>query len=271
MREILANLARFYGYCVFFLMKTVLVQQNISWADPEGNRKHIDELLSGVEDADLVVLPEMFSTGFATDPAGIAENSPSGTLEWMKSKAADLDAAIAGSVATCEDGKYFNRFHFVMPDGETVSYDKHHLFTYGGEHLTFTPGTDRCIVEWCGVRFLLIVCYDLRFPVWIRNRSDYDAIICVASWPETRRDAWDTLVRARAIENQCYFLAVNRCGTDPKCVYSGGTAFVDPCGRVLASAPDYEEAVIEGELDMEELEEFRAKFPVLTDSDNFTL
>jgi len=252
-------------------MKAVLIQQNISWADPEGNRRHLDELLSKVEDADLVVLPEMFSTGFATEPSGIAEPAPSATLEWMKAKAQEMDSVIAGSVATVEDGKFFNRFHFVTPDGEVASYDKHHLFTYGGEHNSFSAGNDRCIVEWCGVRFLLIVCYDLRFPVWIRNRGEYDAILCVASWPEPRRSAWDTLVKARAIENQCYMLAVNRCGTDPKCVYSGGTAFVDPYGNIQASAPDYEEAVIEAELDMEALEEFREKFPVLHDADGFEL
>jgi len=252
-------------------MKIVQIQQNISWADPAGNRAHLEQLLSGVEDADLVVLPEMFSTGFATEPQGIAEPEPSDSLAWMKKTAADLDCAIAGSIATYENGRYYNRFHFVTPDGESVSYDKHHLFTYSGEDKTFSAGDERCIVDWCGVRFLLIVCYDLRFPVWIRNRGDYDAIICVASWPETRRKAWDTLVRARAIENQCYVAAVNRCGTDPKCVYSGGTCFIDPYGNEISSASDYEEAVLESELDMEALEEFREKFPVLNDSDDFEI
>ena len=250
-------------------MKTVLLQTNISWADPKGNRDHLDKLLSGIEDADLIVLPEMFSTGFATEPQGIAEPAPCETLEWMKSCADRMESAIAGSVAVMEDGKYFNRFYFVVPGGDYVSYDKRHLFTYGGEHLSFTAGVNRVVVEWCGVRFLLAVCYDLRFPVWLRNCGDYDAIICVANWPEARRDAWDTLVRARAIENQCYMLAVNRCGTDPKCVYSGGTAFIDPCGKIVASVPDYEEGAAESELDMEELEEFRAKFPVLADAEKF--
>lgn len=252
-------------------MKIVQIQQNISWADPSGNRSHVERLLSGVEDADLVVLPEMFSTGFVTDPQGIAEVSPSDSLEWMKKIAAEKDCAIAGSVATFENGCYYNRFHFVTPDGEVSCYDKHHLFTYGGEDKTFTAGSERCVVEWCGVRFLMIVCYDLRFPVWIRNRGDYDAILCVASWPESRRKAWDTLVHARAIENQCYVVAVNRCGTDPKCVYSGGTYFIDPYGNDISAAVDYEETVIESELDMEDLEEFREKFPVLNDSDDFVI
>lgn len=252
-------------------MKVVLLQFNISWADPAANRARVDELLSGVSDADLIVLPEMFSTGFATEPQGIAEESPSPTLGWMKERAAALDSAICGSIALHEDGKYYNRFYFVTPDGECVSYDKHHLFTYSGEHLRFTKGDRRCVLEWCGVRFLLLVCYDLRFPVWIRNREDYDAILCVASWPKPRRAAWDCLVRARAIENQCYVAAVNRVGLDPSCEYSGGTAFINPYGDVIASLADYEEGVVEAELDMESLEEFREKFPVLSDADQYEI
>lgn len=252
-------------------MKVVLLQFNISWADPAANRSRVDKLLSGVSDADLIVLPEMFSTGFATEPEGVAEEAPSGTLEWMKAKAAETDSAICGSIALHEDGKYYNRFYFVAPDGEYVSYDKHHLFTYGGEHLRFTSGGSRCVVEWCGVRFLMLVCYDLRFPVWIRNRGDYDAILCVASWPKPRRGAWDILVRARAIENQCYVAAVNRVGLDPTCEYSGGTAFINPYGEVAAALDDYEEGVVEAELDMEALEEFRDKFPVLLDADQFEI
>lgn len=252
-------------------MKVVLLQFNISWADPAGNRSRVEKLLDGVADADLIVLPEMFSTGFATEPDGIAEESPSESLEWMKAKAAELDAAICGSIALHEDCKYYNRFYFVAPDGEYASYDKHHLFTYGGEHLRFTRGEHRCTVEWCGVRFLMLVCYDLRFPVWARNCGDYDAILCIASWPKPRRGAWDCLVRARAIENQCYVAAVNRVGLDPTCEYSGGTAFINPYGEVVAKLDDYEEGVVEAELDMEALEEFREKFPVLMDADQFEL
>lgn len=258
-------------HLIRILMKIVQIQLNVSWADPEANIRRIESLLGRVEDADLVILPEMFTTGFVTTPDGLAEESPCRALEWMKEYAARADSAVCGSVALHEDGSYYNRLYFVSPDGNYAYYDKHHLFTYSGEHRTFTAGKERCIVEWCGIRFMLAVCYDLRFPVWLRNCGDYDAIICVASWPKPRRKAWDTLVRARAIENQCYFAAVNRVGLDPYCEYSGGTAFIDPCGETLSFVPDFEEGVSESELDMEALEEFRAKFPVLEDADVFEI
>lgn len=251
-------------------MKTALVQLDIRWADPAENRRRLEGLLDGV-DADLVVLPEMFSTGFATKPEGIAEPWPCDTLQWMRNMAAQKDCAIAGSIAVCEDGRYYNRFCFVKPDGSAVFYDKHHLFTYGGEHKTFTAGKQRCIVEWRGIRFLLLVCYDLRFPVWIRNRKDYDAVLCVASWPDVRRGAWDALSRARAIENQCFFAAVNRVGTDPSCSYSGGTALIDPYGKETALCADGMEEVVVADIDMSVLEAFRRKFPVLDDEDEFTI
>ena len=250
-------------------MKTALLQQNIVWADPETNRARLDELLDSLPgDVGLAVLPEMFSTGFATRPEGIAEESPCESLQWMKETAAKRNLAIAGSIAVHEDGRYFNRLHFVTPDGGVTTYDKKHLFTYGGEHRTFTAGDRRVVVEYGGLRFLLLVCYDLRFPVWIRSRRDYDAIICVASWPDVRRGAWDILCRARAIENQCYMLAVNRCGADPACNYNGGTALIDPYGVTLASCPDSTECFATGEIDLGALEDFRRRFPVLDDADS---
>jgi len=202
-------------------LKIALFQQDIIWADPVANRAKLESVLQKAAGADLCVLPEMFSTGFATVPEGIAEEAPSQTLEWMKLTAAQNGMAIAGTIALHENGKYYNRFYFVKPDGEVASYDKRHLFTYGGEDKTFAAGSSRCVVEWKGVRFLLLICYDLRFPVWIRNRKDYDAIICVASWPTVRRKAWDALLKARAIENQCFVAAVDRTGNDPSCSYSG--------------------------------------------------
>lgn len=252
-------------------MKVALVQQDIVWASPADNCSRLDVLLKAAEGCDLCVLPEMFSTGFATKPEGIAETSPAASLEWMKSKSAQMNCAIAGSISTYENGTFYNRFHFVKPDGSVISYDKHHLFTYSGEDKTFTAGTERRVVEWRGVRFLLIVCYDLRFPVWIRNRKDYDAILCVASWPDVRRRAWDTLVRARAIENQCFFAAVNRVGEDPSCRYSGGTAFIDPYGEAQSFVEDGKEGICFADLDMSKLDAFRAKFPVLNDADQFRM
>ena len=248
-------------------MKLTILQRNIEWANPVLNVERADEAIDRNSGADLYVLPEMFSTGFCTQPEGIAEPSDSDTLKWMKRKAAQTNAAIAGSVAVEEQGRYYNRFYFVKPDGEVVYYDKKHLFTYGGEHLRFTAGEERVVVEWRGVRILLEVCYDLRFPVWARNRGDYDMILYVASWPTPRVGAWSALLVARAIENQCYVAGVNRVGKDPACEYSGGSVIIDPYGRALATCADNTECEATAEIDMEALEAFREKFPVLKDAD----
>lgn len=253
-------------------MKVNVIQQDILWGDPESNLRHLDGLLDGAPCADLHVLPEMFTTGFATLDGATVEKEPSAGLAWMRRKAAQLDTALAGSIALeIPGGKCVNRFYFVRPDGSFDHYDKRHLFGYGGEGERFAAGERRVIVEWRGVRFLLAVCYDLRFPVWLRNRNDYDAIIFVANWPDVRRFAWDTLVRARAIENACYVLAANRVGTDPACNYDGGTALIGPYGETLACAPDGQEGFAGGEIDLQHLAEYHAKFPVLEDADGFRL
>lgn len=254
-------------------MKINLLQTDIVWASLQANHEHAEKMMRSMESADLYILPEMFSTGFATQPEGIAEDMQNGTtpsIEWMKKMACELDAAIAGSVAIREeDGRYYNRFCFVRPNGECTFYDKHHLFTYGGEHHRYTAGQERVVAEFRGVRFLLQICYDLRFPVFARNKADepYDAIIYVASWPTPRVEAWLALQKARAIENQCYVCAVNRVGTDPSCQYSGGTLMTDPYGKVVAQCPMGEESAIHAELNMKELMAFREKFPVLEDAD----
>jgi predicted amidohydrolase len=185
----------------------------------------------------------------------------------MKRMSAEADAAIAGSVAVEEQGRYYNRFYFVKPDGSVTYYDKRHLFTYGGEHLRFTAGEERVIVEWRGVRILLEVCYDLRFPIWARNRGDYDMILYVASWPTPRVKAWSALLVARAIENQCYVAGVNRVGEDPTCDYCGGSVIINPYGHTLAACADNTECEVSAEIDIEALEAFREKFPVLKDAD----
>ena len=248
-------------------MKISLVQMDPAWGAPEANRLKMAALVDSAPEADLYVLPEMFSTGFN----GIAEDCPCGTLEAMKALASRRNAAVAGSVAVCENGMRYNRFFFVKPDGSVASYDKKHLFTYGGEQKTYSAGSERVIVEWKGVRFLLLVCYDLRFPVWARSRGDYDCILCVASWPTVRRYPWDTLLRARAIENQCYVAGVNRVGTDPSCTYSGGTVLLDPWGKPLAACPDDAETSCSGEIDLKVLSDFRRSFPALDDADSFSL
>ena len=247
-------------------MKTTILQRDIKWGDPKANIQRADEAISRNAGSDLYVLPEMFSTGFCTSPEGIAEKDNT-TLQWMKSKAGEIDAAIAGSIAVEEDGKYYNRFYFVKPDGEVTHYDKKHLFTYGGEHLRFTAGEERVVVEWRGVRILLEVCYDLRFPIWARNRSDYDMILYVASWPTPRVGAWSALLVARAIENQCYVAGVNRVGNDPACEYCGGSVIIDPYGVKIAECEISQECEATAEIDMAALEAFRKKFPVLLDAD----
>ena len=252
-------------------MKIALLQSDIEWAMPCRNRFGAEAMMASASGCDLYVLPEMFSTGFCTSPEGVAEPEPCDSLKWMKDSAEMFSAAIAGSVAVEENGRFFNRFYFVTPDGNSVHYDKRHLFTYGGEHLKFTAGKERKIVEYKGVRILLQVCYDLRFPVWSRNRGDYDMALYVASWPETRADAWRQLLKARAIENQCFVAGVNRIGTDPSNSYCGGTMLIDPYGKVIAECADGMESVAVAEISMEELAAFRQKFPVLDDADDFEL
>lgn len=247
-------------------MKVCILQQDIVWADVNENIRKADAALDLQSGADLYIFPEMFSTGFCTFPEDIAE-AEGQTLQWMKTKSSQINAALAGSVAVHEDGKYYNRFYFVKPDGEVAQYDKKHLFTFGGEHERFTAGDKRVVVEYKGVRILLEICYDLRFPIWSRNHGDYDMILYVASWPTVRVAAWKSLLVARAIENQCYVAGVNRVGTDPTNEYSGASMVIDPYGKIVASCEDGVEMTASADIDMNILETFRAKFPVLNDAD----
>jgi predicted amidohydrolase len=269
-------------------MKLLLLQTDPQWLSPDENRRRAEELIdrsmsTNPEQIDLVVLPEMFATGFAVEPEGAAEGVVGGatdrttepaenkTLKWMQKTAARLDAAIAGSVAVKDNEKYYNRLYFVRPDGSFTKYDKRHLFSYSGEDKHYTAGTERTVVEWRGWRILMQVCYDLRFPVFSRNTGDYDMILYPANWPTVRIHPWNTLLRARAIENACYAVGVNRTGTDPYTSYSGGTALIDFKGATLAAASDNQEEAVLCEADIETLRAFRAKFPVLDDADDFIL
>ena len=256
-------------------MKVALVQMDIAWESPSKNRETAERLMLSAEKSDIYVLPEMWNTGVTTEPMGIAESENGETLQWMQRMANQLDAAICGSIAVhLPDGTYRNRLYFVKPQ-EIVNcklsnckwYDKHHLFSYGGETEHYTPGNEYVTVEWRGLRFHLCICYDLRFPLWLRNRDDYDVLICVASWPSVRMHAWKVLLAARAIENQCYVLGVNRIGKDPYCEYSGGSAVVDPFG-FATTCPDNEACVLTKTLDLKRLKAFRDKFPVLKEKDS---
>ena len=251
-------------------MKITLLQTDIAWANPQENHRRAEAAIQSAEKSDLYVLPEMFSTGFATEPEGIAEQENQ-SLQWMKRVAHQLNAAVAGSIAVQVEGTYHNRLYFVTPDGNATSYDKRHLFSYAGEQEHYTPGTERKVVEFRGVRFLLQVCYDLRFPVWSRCQDDYDCILYVANWPSSRRLAWDALLSARAIENQCYVCGVNRVGDDAVCHYDGGTTLVHPYGHALATVPDGQAGTATATLDMEALQAFRTKFHVLQDRDSISI
>lgn len=252
-------------------LKVALLQKDIVWGDPVKNRKNFSNAMELCGKADLYILPEMFSTGFCSKSQFFAEPSGNSSLEWMKECASRFNAAIAGSIAIDEGGIHYNRFYFVKPDGATEFYDKRHLFTYGGEDNFFKGGKERRIVEYNGFRILLQVCYDLRFPVFSRNMKDYDLAIYVASWPASRAEVWSALLKARAIENQCYVIGVNRVGDDPESHYSGNSTAIDAYGHTVAACTPEKEETVCAELDLAELEEFRKKFPVLEDRDIFEL
>lgn len=260
-------------------MKILALQYDIVWGRPDENMRRLDALLpasAAAEEPALIVLPEMFTTGFMSVPAEAADaplaDGSSPATDWIRRAAARTGAALCGSVATkTDDGRFCNRLWFVRPDGSADYYDKVHLFGYGGETEHYRAGRRRVVAEYGGVRFLLQVCYDLRFPVFARNRGDYDAIIYVASWPASRIGAWQTLLRARAIENQCFVAGINRTGADPACRYSGASAIIGPKGETLAEADGADEQWINARLDMAALDAFRRKFPVLADADDFRL
>ena len=251
-------------------MKISLIQTSIKWLDSNANRVTAEQLLDKYIGSDMYFFAEMFTTGFCMTPKESAESGEE-TLNWLKKMAVERGIAIGGSVSVEENGKYYNRFYVVKSDGSYVEYNKRHLFSFAGEDKCYEAGQERVVVEVGGVRILLLVCYDLRFPVWSRNRGDYDLMVCVANWPTPRRFVWDTLLRARALENQSYVCGVNIVGSDPTCEYSGGTAAIDFLGSTIGQVPDKEEGVVSFEIDIKALHEFRDKFPALNDADNFTL
>lgn len=253
-------------------MKILLLQMDLAWLSPDENRTRAAELIRKNGGADVYVLPEMFTTGYCTEPEGVAETADGRTLAWMQGMAAECGGAVAGSVAVEEEGRFFNRFYFVTPEGVYYKYDKHHLFTFGGEHFKYTAGTERVVIDFRGVRILPLVCYDLRFPAWARNGGGmYDLAIYVASWATPRVEAWSILLQARAVENVCYVAGVNRVGSDPVADYCGCSAMLDFKGQPLGGLERGECGVICAELDMDKLKEFRAKFPALNDADKFEI
>lgn len=254
-------------------LKVTAVQASLVWEDAQANRRSFAHTLASLKGAtDLVVLPEMFTTGFSMNTRELAETMDGPTLGWMQQQAFDLDCAINGSLIIEEDGKYYNRSLFVLPDGSVDHYDKRHLFRMANEDTHFTEGKQRRTVEWKGWRILLQVCYDLRFPVFSRNRQDYDLALYVANWPAARSGAWSTLLKARAIENQCYVVGVNRVGVDGMEIeYCGASAIIDTRGEELLPIPLDQEVATTATLSHKDMQAFRDKFPIHKDADEFQL
>lgn len=250
-----------------------VIQTNLFWEDIKGNINHFERLLHSMKgEPHIVVLPEMFTTGFSMNAEDLAQSESGLTMQWMIKTSESMGFAICGSFIVGEGDKYYNRFYFVSPSGEISRYDKRHLFTFANENITYTKGNQRVVFDYLGWRILPQICYDVRFPVWSRNRSDYDLIINVANFPGTRRNIWNTLLRARAIENQCYVIGANRVGHDGLDIsYTGDSQIVGPNGEPIALAKSSIEEIIFATLDINELNSFRKSFPVLNDADDFII
>ena len=253
-------------------MKIAVVQTETDWHDAAANRRRFDAWFEQVEpDTDLVVLPEMFSTGFTMDSREVAETMDGPTVAWLGERAAALDAVLVGSVVIREGERWFNRLVWMAPDGTATTYDKRHRFRMAGEHEHYDAGAERVVVTLDDWRVCPLICYDLRFPVWSRNRGDYDILIYSANWPAARQAHWNGLLRARAIENQCFAIGVNRVGTDGNgVVYRGGTAVYDFEGTPLVEIFD-DEQLVHLRLDRQGLDRYRAAFPAWRDADDFDL
>ena len=259
-------------------LNITFIQSDLRWEDPDGNREHFEQLMEEVpSETDLVLLPETFNTGFPVDPLRFAETPDGPTMNWLKNKAKELNAVVCGTLLLQIEGHYHNSLVWMRPDGSHELYHKRHTFTIGGEKEPIERGAEPLIVELKGWRIKPMVCYDIRFPVWARNRYqdgryEYDLGIYLANFPSSRIFVWDTLLQARAIENQTYYIGVNRVGDDPDGVhYSGDSQVVNPKGKVICMAKSDMEAVVPCTLDGEKLQSFREKFPVGKDWDPFRL
>lgn len=253
-------------------LNVTTVQADLRWHDAERNLDAFSAVIENLgAPTDLIVLPEMFTTGFTMDARSQAETMDGRSVTWMGETAARANAAVCGSLIIEEEGHFYNRFILVKPDGSRVCYDKRHLLRLAGENVSYRPGTESVTVEVKGFRICPMICYDLRFPVWSRNRGHYDLLLYVANWPSPRHFAWETLIRARAIENLSYVAAVNRTGTDGNDLqYSGGTAVIDFLGQDVVSLGDRTGAAT-ATLDLSALEAFRDRFPFHLEADEFSI
>ena len=249
-----------------------LLQCDLYWEDTLKNRAQIDTYLSGVTGLDIILLPELFSTGFSIASTHLAETMEGKTLTWMKTLSEKKQTVLCGSVMIEDNGNIYNRLLWVEPNGRVLHYDKRHLFSLIEEDKHFTAGIDRLIIEYEGWKICPMICYDLRFPVFARNDVDYDLLLFVANWPNTRISAWDALLKARAIENQAYVIGLNRVGTDGfNAQYPGHSQVLDPEGDCISMAPEYEVGLVEVTLSKNYLIECRKRHPFLTDRDNFKI
>lgn len=253
-------------------MKIALIQTDLFWEDASKNRENFDSRINQINsEVNLIVLPEMFSTGFTMNASDVAETMQGETIEWMKLKAKQQNAAITGSVIITENGEYYNRMFFVFPSGDFQYYDKRHLFSLAGEDQFYTPGTEKVIVDYLDWKICLQICYDLRFPVFSRNVENYDLLLYVANWPKVRTNAWDTLLNARAIENLSYVAGVNRIGFDDNNFeHNGHTQLVDFWGNYIIE-PQETAGVFVAELDKNIMLETRRKLNFLGDRDHFEI
>ncbi|TAE76341.1 MAG: amidohydrolase [Bacteroidetes bacterium] len=254
-------------------MNITLIQTHIYWQDVAANLAHFEEKIWQIKQkTDLIILPEMFTTGFSMDAKNLAEVPNLTTFKWLKQMATQTDACVMGSYMVKENDEYFNRLIAMLPDGTFYQYDKRHLFRMANEHQNYTFGTKKIIFEWKNWKICPQICYDLRFPVWSRNVDcEYDLLVYVANWPQARKQAWNVLLPARAVENWCYVAAVNRIGEDGKGLqYSGNSQIADFKGETIWHQ-DNGEAIFSYDLDKKELQEYRQKFPAYLDADIFEL
>ena len=254
-------------------LKIAMLQADLVWENAEQNRKNFSEKINQIkEQFDLIILPEMFTTGFSMHPQKIGDTMHGETVAWMRKIASEKNTAIAGSVIIFENNNFYNRFLFVHPSGEINFYDKRHLFTLAGEDKVYESGKEKLIVNYKGWKICPLVCYDLRFPVWARNVEDYDLLIYVANWPKIRIAAWDTLLKARAIENMCYTIGMNRVGVDANNYeYSGHSAAFDSLGAQVAETKENTEETVVFTLDKKHISETRNKLGFLNDRDSFEI
>ena len=254
-------------------LNVVGIQSDLVWEEPEQNRHHFEKKMAELPgDVDLIVLPEMFTTGFSMNAKHLVEKQSGPTLNWMKSQSRKHDAAIVGSLIFSEDNQFYNRLFFIKPDGSFDSYDKRHTFTLAKENEIYENGQHILITEYKGWRICPLICYDLRFPVWSRNQYGYDLLLYIASWPVKRISAWDTLLKARAIENMSYVIGVNRIGTDANNYeYSGSSAVIDFMGNVISALAPSRPGLVQAQLNKEEMLLTRNKLGFLNDKYQFKI